>query len=208
MPRPTLLTILLLAFSPSTLAFADPLPAIKPAKTIEGGPRVRPHDSRSAAIMLEGLRRSDTLRMLVERLEAHDVIVYIQMQPGMERRLGGSLTWLAATDRFRYVRISLNPTLSGPAAIATLGHELQHALEVADTPTIVDAQSLGAYYRVHGISVRVHGNGWDTLAAQNVGDEVRDEVAQSKKGHVVESLRDFDARDWHVVYRRAREEGR
>jgi hypothetical protein len=168
-----------------------------------GGPRIRPNDLRSANLLLEGLQRSETLRRLVDDLDDRDVIVYVEMQPKLKARLAGSLTWITATPRFRYLRISWSPEISVNAAIATLGHELQHALEVANAPSIVSAPTLEAFYRRHGIDMRSH-NGWDTLAARDRGDEVRRDLAAVRQV-AIESLRSADPGEWYVVYRRMRE---
>lgn len=199
----TLFTIVMLAIPVAALEAA--VPGADATANRDGGPRLRPFDNRSAAIVVEGMRRSERLRTLIEELEQRRVIVYVQLQPTLRGRLAGSLTWITATAKFRYVRVSLSPDLRGPAAIATLGHELQHALEVANEPSIVDAKSLNAYYRRTGISMYRHDNGWDTEAARVVGDEVRQELAGSRDGHISESIRDFDPLDWQIVYRRARE---
>jgi hypothetical protein len=169
-------------------------------------PRIRPNDFRSAKLLLEGLQRSPTLRSLVDALDGKDVIVYVEMQPRLKARLAGSLTWITGTPKFRYVRISWSPEIGTTAAIATLGHELQHALEVAHEPSIVSASSLEAFYRRHGIDMRSN-NGWDTIAARERGDAVRRELAVDLGGSAVESLGTFDPASWHIVYRRLREEG-
>lgn len=199
----TLLIVLALAVPVQTFAAADQVPTIEPPIT-GGGPRLRPYDRRAAALLLEGLRRSDRLRTLVDDLERSDVIVYVQMQHLLRGKWAGALTWIAGTKQFRYVRVSLNPAIRGAMAIATLGHELQHALEVANEPSIVDAQSLNGFYRQHGISMRVQ-NGWDTEAARLVGEEVRQDLSESHDGLIMESMNDFDPLEWQVVYRRSRE---
>lgn len=176
-----------------TLTLANPI----------GGPRIRPVDRRSANLLLEGLQRSETLRALVDRLDGKDVIVYVEMQPKLKARLAGALTWITGTPKFRYVRISWTPDLSTNAAIATLGHELQHALEIADQPSIVSDSTLEAHYREHGIDMRSH-NGWDTLAARDRGDDVRRDLASVRLTRAIESLQDADPIEWHVVYRRMR----
>jgi hypothetical protein len=168
-------------------------------------PRVRPHDARSASVLLQGIQRSETVRLIVNRLEAQDVIVYIEMQPALRGDLAGRMVWLAATQSIRYVRVSLNPQLSTETLVAVLGHELQHALEVASSPSIVDEPSLEAYYRKHGMSTRSHVSGWDTQAARDAGDLVRKELATSPARTVVESTLAFDASTWNGVYRRARD---
>ena len=190
------LLVLLGALLVPTAAFANAI----------GGPRIRPHDLRSANLLLEGLQRSATLRSLVDELDDKDVIVYLEMQPRLRARLAGTLTWITATPKFRYVRISWNPEIGTNTAIATLGHELQHALEVAREPSIVSAATLEAFYREHGIDMRSH-NGWDTIAARDRGDTVRRELAANVTSRAIESLQSVDPSGWHVVYRRMRERG-
>ena len=197
-----LLTVALLGVPLAATAKPGPPPGYNPA-TWNGGPRVRPADSRSAAILLDGIRRSETFRSVVERLEQHDVIVYVQIQPALKGRLSGGLTWLSATKRFRYVRVGISPEMRGDAAIATLGHELHHALEVANEPSIVDEHTMSAHYKRIGISMRVHNNGWDTEAARVIGDDVRRDLTSSSP-RAVESVREFDPDTWYVLYRRAR----
>jgi hypothetical protein len=178
--------------------------ATPPMGVVPGGPRLRPDDSRSAALVLEGLERSETLRSLVDRLEERNVIVYVQWQPTLRGRLAGSLTWIAAAGRYRYVRVSWSPDLSMSAAIATLGHELQHAVEVANEPSIVSAETLEAYYRAHGISMTSH-NGWDTIAARDRGDTVRREIAAVRSTRASGMLaQGFSPESWHELYRQMR----
>src|SRR5262245_18512370 len=187
------------------VAAAGPQPtaAFNPA-IWDGGPRVRTYDERSATILLDGIRRSETFRAVIEALEHRDLIVYVQIQPSLKSRLAGMMTWLCATKRFRYVRVGLSPELRGDAAIATLGHELQHALEVANAPSIVDTRSLHAHYQQVGISMRSHNNGWDTEAARQIGDDVRRDLAVTGAS-AFEAVRDFDPKTWPILYRTALE---
>ena len=168
-------------------------------------PRVRPHDSRSAALLLRGIERSATIRQLVSRLETMDVIVYVEIQPALGRKIGGSLVWLTAAGNFRYVRVSINPNLAVEVQVSTLGHELQHALEVAITPSIMDEASLESFYRKTGINMRSHDSGWDTQAARDTGELVRRELSHGPGWRAVESVQPFDPLQWHIVYRKARD---
>lgn len=168
-----------------------------------GGPRVRANDGRSAALLLEGLRRSDTIRTIVNEIETRDVIVYVEMRPGLKRKLAGSVTWIAATNSFRYIRIALNPEMGSAVQIATLGHELQHALEVARESSIVSETTLTRYYAKNGLSMPAHENGWDTLAARDTGEQVRRELAADRTAGAAETVQAFNPQDWHSVYRRA-----
>jgi hypothetical protein len=181
-----LLTSIALLISTATAAIASPDttgPSDAPRT-----PRVRSGDSRSATLLSRGLERSATIRGLVSHLERRDVIVYIEMQPTLKRRLAGTLTWITNTPTHRYVRISINPELKTDDAVATLGHELQHALEVAQAPEIVSARTLERYYARHGDISRTERNGWDTEAARLAGNEVRRELAEMRTTRVAESI--------------------
>ena len=153
------------------------LMCVSTALSAEPQSRVRASDARTAAILVDGLGRSETLRVLVDEIERSDVIVYLEIQWNLRRRLAGSLTLAGATPSARYLRISLNPELAGDAMVATLAHELQHAVEIAREPSIVSDATLARYYASHGLSMSGHWNGWDTVAARQTGDEVRRELA-------------------------------
>ena len=198
----TLLALIAFVVITTTTTFAAPS---EPTAAInERSVRVRAADARTAVLLMQGLARSATIRGLVNQLEQREVIVYLEMQPGLKKRLAGTLTWLSSTRAHRYVRISINPELSTDTAIATLGHELQHALEVANAPQIVSHQTLESFYRSHGESSRTQVNGWDTEAARVAGEDVRKELAALRQTRVADSIQQFDPDDWLVVYRRSR----
>lgn len=193
----------LITLAPLTV-FASSKPDSEPHGTFRD-PRVRPYDARSASLLLEGIERSTTIRAIVDRLEELDVIVYLEIQPALSKKLAGRLTWMAATASHRYVRISLNPELNQDALIAALGHELQHALEVAEAPSIVDGPSLQAYYERHGVSSSHQANGWDSLAARVIGDDVRRELAGARRGRIAaDATPAFNLEEWHIVFGRTR----
>jgi hypothetical protein len=191
----------------AALALAMLSPAAEEPGTAarRSSPRVRPHDGRAATVLLRGIERSSTLRMLVEQLETSDLIVYIEMQPALKQELAGRLTWLTAAGNVRYVRVSLNPALGPETLVSTLGHELQHALEVATAPHIVSEATLEAYYKQHGIHMRSHSSGWDTLAARETGELVRREIADRPISTAVDSVAAFDPASWPTTYRRMRD---
>lgn len=154
--------------------FAEP--ATKPR---EGGARIRPQDTRSTQLLRNGMARSDTFRALVERLEASNVFVYVSVSPLIKPRVAGQLTWMTQAGPYRYLRATLNPELSIDLQVATLGHELQHAVEVLDDEMVVCEKSLVALYRRIGEPSRVANSSWETVAAQEAGYRVRRELVES-----------------------------
>ena len=121
------------------------------AVPVAGNSRVRPGDDPHLARLLDlGIQRSNTFRAVVERLEAAPILVLVHCDIQIPSDLAGRLHLLTSVAETRYVRVTLNCTRPLNAQIAALGHELQHALEVADNADIVDADSMESYYQDMG----------------------------------------------------------
>src|SRR6188474_2385729 len=139
-----------------------------------GGARLRPQDTRVAQVLKEGAARSATFRALVNRIEASNVIVYIAVTPIMKSTLSGALTWMTRAGDFRYVRASISTDLAFDQMIASVAHELQHAVEVIEDESVIDERSLVTMYKKIGQPSRAAGpSGWETLQAQRTGTQVR-----------------------------------
>jgi hypothetical protein len=139
--------------------------------------RIRPQDPRLADLLRAGIARSATFRAIVNRLEAGTLIVYVSLSPTMRTSLAGKLTWMTKAGGFRYLRATINTEQSAEQMIATLAHELQHALEVSDEPDVIDQRSLlSLYKRIGRPSVSGLNEGWETAAARETGFQVRREL--------------------------------
>lgn len=184
MPMVLLLTLFVATVAFPSLGAADEIGG----KTPKPVPRLRAADTRVAAALKEGLKRSASFREIVSRVDALDVIVYAETQPMLRGRLSGTMTWVTATKEFRYVRVSLNPELNSMQMVASLAHELQHVIEVGEAKSIIDTKTLTDYYRVAGIEKHIHSDEWDTEAAQRTGDLVRRELIDSFNSAPVESI--------------------
>ena len=137
--------------------------------------RVRTLDAHLSHLLAIGYRRSPTVRRLVDTLEASDLIVHI------DRRAitidTAFLQFVTHAGRNRYLRITLDTGLAADAAVALLGHELQHAVEVARAPWVVDVATFGDLYRAIGhASCEAPRRCFDTTAAVEAGRRVRTEL--------------------------------
>jgi len=103
---------------------------------------VRATDSRILTLIDAGISGSATFRGLVAILNESDVMVYVE--PNLTRQtLGGYLVHnIVAQGRFRYLRIAIEIAGSERRLVSLLAHELQHAVEVAQTPEARDPKSL------------------------------------------------------------------
>ncbi len=185
--RLLLSTIVCSAVLVSSNAFAEPA---APARA--GGARIRPQDQRSISVLREGMARSETFRRLVETIEAGNVFVYVHVSPLMKSSLAGKLTWMTQAGPYRYLRATLSTDLTNDLTIATLAHELQHAVEVVSDALVVDEKSLASLYKRIGHPSRAAASsGWETIAAQEAGFQVRRELVESNAS-IVAQLSDLD----------------
>jgi hypothetical protein len=164
--------LLLLLMAPQPIAAES---AIDPGNS----PRIRMTEPRLRMLFHAGLAHSPTLRALTTRLEASDVVVYLRSEPhAASPGVAGRLTFLSVVGTLRYLVVRLTPLRSAVQQLAMIGHELQHAVEVAERPEIVDDASLYREYMRIG-----HHNGWvgpgvavETQAATEVGTRVSREL--------------------------------
>jgi len=161
------------------IAPTDPLPTPVPAPAfallVSPERRVRAADTRVQDMLAAGLQRSATFARLLSALNASDVIVYIERVMTLPHDTLGRLTIVPVANGQRYLRIQIRSDLSTTDAIALIGHEMRHALEVADVPAVRDAEGMIKLYREIG-----HSSGgdhvYDTTAAQDTGRQVRREL--------------------------------
>jgi hypothetical protein len=141
-------------------------------------PRLRVTDRNVRALIAEGMARSPAFHALVARLEQSDVVVYVRCGR-LRARLDGQLTFVSAAAGLRYVVVQIGWDLPPLRKIATLGHELQHAIEIAGQPTIVDQASLAYAYGRIGFQ-RDAGTAaltaFDTDAAMTAGEQIWKEL--------------------------------
>jgi hypothetical protein len=147
--RTTLVPALLLAVAATRVAAAPP------AET-ERAASIRPLTREATLLIDEGVRRSPFMASLVARLDASDLVVFINevfdSGPGEPK---GALQFVSSAAGRRYVLVRLSRwKLSWSDRLVLLGHELQHAVEVAGAADVVDLASFSAFYLRIGWQVR------------------------------------------------------
>ena len=135
---------------------------------------VRSQDRAVRGLLKRGFKYSYTFRELMARLEQTDVIVYVEYTPNLPASLDGRMMMLPTAHGQRYVRIQIALRGTPDESVATIGHELQHAIEVAEETAVRDQTAMTALYERIGMRGGQHV--YDTLAAQEVGRTVRREL--------------------------------
>jgi len=147
--------------------------------------QVRATDRRIIAAVAAGVRASPTFRALVDRINTSDVVVYVTAESGeMPSGLDGQLTFVSAVGGFRYVLVRVNSQLSAARLVSLIGHELQHAREIADAEWIVDPASMAReYVRTLGYRSRNQSQQhqtFDSAAAVRAGEQVLRELMKGE----------------------------
>jgi len=146
----------------------------KPASADSENPHVRGTGGYARWLVEMASAYSVTVSALASRLAKSDVIVYVQIAPigtGMAKT-----TLLNADGPVRYLLVSIDIGHSPDGLVEMLGHELQHAVEIADAPGVRDQAGLVALYRRIGLHRRASNN-FETALAQEMGRRARRDLA-------------------------------
>ena len=135
---------------------------------------VRTQDRSVRQLLKRGFNRSATFAGLMARLEQSNVIVYVEEVPRLPGFMDGRMLMLPTAHGQRYVRIQIVLRGTLVESVALLGHELQHAVEVAQEAEVDDQAKLAALYQRIGQSGGAHV--YDTIAAQEIGRLIRREL--------------------------------
>ena len=134
-------------------------------------PRLRPAAPSAGRLLDRAIRESPTIRRLAGAIAASDLIVYVEIGR-VDIRARASTELVTATGANRFLRVTL-PDLTPPMdLIPLLAHELQHAVEIANEPSVRDAASLRAHYARIGIDP-AEAHSFETVQARAVEREAR-----------------------------------
>ena len=140
--------------------------------------RVRCLDPEARRLVGAAVAASPTVARMVADLQRTDLIVGIETEP-FQRKTKGEARLLGATASTRLVRIRIRIPGAQTDLMAVLGHELQHALELAAAPEVRDEATLRAFYLRIGFA-RMLGGYYETEAALETGRRVAAEVGASR----------------------------
>jgi hypothetical protein len=141
--------------------------------------RVRVRTPALGSLLETAVDRSPMFEALVRELEESDVIVYVDRSVNLPPSIRGTITFLGAGAGARYLNIWLNPRFTTDQTIVVLGHELQHAVEVARTPEVTTAEAFSRYYR--HVGVRSASDNWDTREARHAERLIARELARDDR---------------------------
>ena len=139
---------------------------------------VRTEDAGLSLLIRRATSQSPTFRRFVEAIQATDGIVYVA-----RGRCGHSVRaclplWMAVAGPNRILRVVVEEGTPDRDAMASIAHELTHALEVLAEPSVRNGFGMLALYKRNGA---VQGETFETKAAVDTGDAVYRELKHRLK---------------------------
>jgi hypothetical protein len=167
-----MVTVLVLALSLAAAAHDSAWPIASP---------LRSSSAQIIALLVDGVRDSATLKRLIDTLETTDGIVYVESgrcRRGVDKLRACLTNEIVAAGAHRYLRILVNVDKERADLTGSIGHELQHAVEVLSDRSVTSTASLLAFYRGDG---RNGARSFETAAAVDAGLSVAREIDASTK---------------------------
>ena len=146
-----------------------------PTSLIAPDRRVRGETSKLAAIISEAAAQSETFRGLADRIGTSDGLVYV-MEGRCQSRLPACLLHrVTMAGPYRVLWIMVDSRHSGLNLMASIGHELQHAVEVLGNRTIRTDAGIRLLFRQKCV---LCSGVVETDAAVLAGNAVREELGR------------------------------
>ena len=148
------------------------------AQDVSRPPHVRPESADLRRLIADAADQSVTFRSLLNTIDRSDVIVYVRARLFPTETLEGRIGLLSAPGQTRFLVIELACPRLRHAHMATLAHELQHAIEIAAVPWVTSAPTLATYYRQIGTPMNADSQSatFETAAARLIGQRVLAEL--------------------------------
>jgi hypothetical protein len=113
--------------------------------------RVRGAHPEVHRMIREADRRSATFRAMIDEVQRSNAIVVVQFGLCANGRFRSCVIGVGGGARERHIRVVLLPRPTDDRLMATIAHELQHALEILREADVTDGESAQRLYRRIGL---------------------------------------------------------
>ena len=164
---------LALSFALTLACSAAAIAAEPPSAT----PHLRPLNAAGAALMADAQQKSATIRDLAAQLEGSNVVAYIYPTARQVGETESDFRYVGTSKSQRFVLIKIGADRSADRQIELLGHELEHAVEVARATWVNDSSDLDRFLSLVGSrTFEPGGHPFETPAAMKAERTVRKEL--------------------------------
>jgi hypothetical protein len=140
--------------------------------------RVRSTQPHTTTLLREAYDRSPSFRGLVDTLQQSNATVSVQLGACRGGRIRSCVISVTGSERARYIWIKVDPHATHNWLLATIAHELQHAVEIVEHPHVFDAASVRRLYRTISFG----------KCREGLSEECETERARATERQVLEEL--------------------
>lgn len=145
-----------------------------------GDPHIRSASRAIKAAIDYGIQSSQAFRDLVVIIRSSDSTVYfVEGDCGKKRHACFVAVTTAGQHRLLWLKIDLQIASNERDLIGSIGHELRHAVEVINEPSVRSTDEKFFLYTRIGFHAR--GGGFETMAAIDAGNLIREEVRKFER---------------------------
>ncbi len=109
--------------------------------------RVRAADDTFRALIRSGDAQSPTFRVMVDEIQRSNAVVTVQFGFCAKGQVRSCVSHVGGSAHTRTIRILINPAATNNRLIATIAHELYHALEIIRDPEVTSNDAAMRLYR-------------------------------------------------------------
>jgi hypothetical protein len=143
-------------------------------------PRVRSNSPAIRAVIDQATERSVTFRRLVDTIDRTDGLVYVDEGRCNHSVRACLMLSVKVAGPYRLLWIAVDARKApGAELMASIGHELQHAVEVLSDPAVTDNHAMFFFYHHRGSGDTGR---FETKAAIDAGLDVLAEVRAHSRG--------------------------
>jgi hypothetical protein len=142
-------------------------------ETATTGLHVRSSNPAIRALIVRATEQSATFRRMVETITASESVVYVEYGT-CRHYVKACLVNVTGTGAHRILWVKIDDRKTDRDAMASIGHELRHTIEVLGERAVTSGAAMYLFYRREG-SMGTTG-AFETAAAIKAGDTVRAEM--------------------------------
>jgi len=139
--------------------------------------RVRSEQPAIAAFIEQGVARSETFRGLVATIDWTDGLVYVEGGKCWRSVHACLVLTVKVAGPHRLLRILVDPRRPQRTLISSIGHELRHAIEVLNEPSIRSNAAIFRFFSEVGPTAR---ETFETTAAIRAGIDICAELGSDE----------------------------
>jgi hypothetical protein len=140
---------------------------------------VRGLNPASISAIADAQQRSATVRALTSTLEASDLVAYVNITTLAKGSVESGLSYVGASAAQRFVLITISEGAAADRQIELLGHELQHATDVAKAAWVTDDNHVQTLMTTVGWRDGSRARGYETTAAVSAEHHVHQELRKA-----------------------------